>query len=79
MCLNVSEGGVQCESFAIISIDYLLVYESKYYLQVYLDNCTYKVVNTQMIGYLDGNFFECDPFFDFMTGSFKCRIAVELV
>ena len=33
-----------CESFAFISIDSLLVY-----LQLYLDNCTYKVLNTQMV------------------------------
>ena len=33
--LNFPEGGVECESFSIISIDYLLVYENKYYLKVY--------------------------------------------
>ena len=33
--LNFSEGAVECESFSVISIDYLLVYENKYYLQVY--------------------------------------------
>ena len=27
--------GVECESFLIISIDFLLVYENKYYLRVY--------------------------------------------
>ena len=37
--LNVPEDGVECEFFTIISIDSLLVYESKYYLEVYLDNC----------------------------------------
>ena len=31
-CLNVSENGVECESFTIISINSLLVYENKYYL-----------------------------------------------
>ena len=36
--LNVPEDIVECKSFAIISIDSLLVYENKYYLQVYLDN-----------------------------------------
>ena len=30
----------------------------KYYLQVYLDNCTYKIVNKKMINYLDENNFE---------------------
>ena len=36
--LNVSEDDVECASFTAISIDYLLIYENKYYLQVYLDN-----------------------------------------
>ena len=31
-CLHVPEDGVKCESFTIISIDSLLVYENKYYL-----------------------------------------------
>ena len=30
--------GIECESFTIIFIDFLLVYEGKYYLQAYLDN-----------------------------------------
>ena len=29
---------IECESFIVASIDSLLVYDSKYYLQVYLDN-----------------------------------------
>ena len=37
--LNVPEDGLQCESFAIISINFLLVYENKYYPQEYLNNC----------------------------------------
>ena len=49
---------IECECFAVISIDSLLVYESKYYLQAYLDNCVYKIVNIQMTGYLDENVFE---------------------
>ena len=36
--LNVSEDDVECAYFTVISIDYLLIYENKYYLQVYLDN-----------------------------------------
>ena len=38
--LNVPEGDVECESFTFTSIDSLLVYKNKYYLQVYLDNCS---------------------------------------
>ena len=41
--LNVLKDGVECESFTIISIDSLLVYENKYYLQAYLDICAYKL------------------------------------
>ena len=52
------EDDIECESFTVISIDSLFVYESKYYLQVYLDNCPYKIVNKQMTDYLDDNFFE---------------------
>ena len=46
--LNVPENYIECESFTVISIGSLLVYENKYYLQVYLDNCAYKIVNKQM-------------------------------
>ena len=42
--LNVPEDGVECGSFTIISIDLLLVYKSKCYLQVCLDNCAFKIV-----------------------------------
>ena len=41
--LNVPEDNISCESYAAISIDHLLVYDKKYYLQVYLDNCSYKL------------------------------------
>ena len=49
------ENDIECESFTVISIDSLLVYENKYYLQVYLDNCVYKIVHKQMTDYLDEN------------------------
>ena len=55
--LNIPENGVECKSFTIISIDSLLDYESKYYLQVYLDYCAYKIVGKQMTDYLDDNLF----------------------
>ena len=41
--LNVPEDDQECESFTVISIDSLLVYENKYYLQVYFDNCVIKL------------------------------------
>ena len=37
--LIVPEDYIECESFTVISINSLLVYKSKYYIQVYLDNC----------------------------------------
>ena len=52
------EDDIECESSTVISIDSLLVYENKYYLQVYLDNYVYKIVNKQMTDYLDENVFE---------------------
>ena len=42
------EDGVKCKSFTIISIYFLLDYENNYYLQVYLDNCTYEIVDKQI-------------------------------
>ena len=54
----MAEDHIECESFTIISIDSLLVYDIKYYLQVYLDNCAYKIVSKQMADYLDENLFE---------------------
>ena len=54
--LNVPESNVECESFTTISIDFLLVYENKYCMQAYLDNCGYKVVDRQMIDYLNDHF-----------------------
>ena len=49
---------MECESCTIISIDSLLVYKNKYYLQVYLDNCPYKIVDKQTVDYLNDNLFE---------------------
>ena len=52
------EDDIECDFFTVISIDSLPVYNSKYYLPVYLDNCTYKIVNKQMADYFDENLFE---------------------
>ena len=43
--LNVPEDDTERESFKVISFDSLFVYKSKYYLQIYLDNCAHKVVD----------------------------------
>ena len=55
------EEGIECESFTVISftvIDYLLVYENKYDLHVYLDNCAYRISVKQIRDYLDDSLFE---------------------
>ena len=57
------ENDTECGSFTVISIDSLLVYKSKFYLLVNLDNCAYKIANKQitnkqMTDYLDDNLFE---------------------
>ena len=56
--LNVPKDDIECESFTIISIDSVLLYEDKYYLQDYLDNSAYKITNKKMIDYFDDNLFE---------------------
>ena len=53
--LDVPDNDIECESFTVISIDSLLVYDNKYRLQVHLDNCAYKIVNKKMTDYLDIN------------------------
>ena len=55
--LSVPEDDTEYESFTAISINSLLVYENRYYLQVHLDNCTYRIANKQTTDYLDDNLF----------------------
>ena len=49
---------IECESFTVISIDFLLEHKNKYYMQAHLDNCTYKVANKHMTDCFDGSLFE---------------------
>ena len=56
--LIVPEDNIECKTFTVISKDSLLVYDNKYYLQVYFDHFPYKTVNKQMKDYLDENVFE---------------------
>ena len=56
--LNIPEDYIKCESFTAICFDSLLEYKNKYYMQVYLDNCVYKIANKQMADNLDDNLFE---------------------
>ena len=53
----MSEDDIECKSFTVISPDSLLVYENKYYLLVYWDNCAYKMMDKGMVDYLNDNFF----------------------
>ena len=54
------EDDIEWESLTAISFDFLLVFKNKYYLRVYLDNCSFKIVLNQMMNYLDHNRFETD-------------------
>ena len=51
---------LRLQYFTVISIGSSLVYKNKYFLQLYLDNCAYKIVDKQMIDYLGDNLFETD-------------------
>ena len=42
------------------NVDSLLVYEDKYFLQIYLHDCADKTVDKLVIVYLDDNLFESD-------------------
>ena len=72
--LNVPKDRVQYEPFTIIYIDLLLVYESKYYLQIYLDNCANKIIDRQMIIFL-----VLISFLILINGSNKLYIRTELI
>ena len=63
--LDVPKDRLECKFFTVVSIDSLPVYDSKYYLQVYLGNCVYKVVHNQM---RQGK-----------IRSYKCCITTELI
>ena len=56
--LNMPEDDIQCDSFTVISIDSLVIYDNKYYLKEYSGNCAHKIVNKQMTDCLDENAFE---------------------
>ena len=52
------EDDIKCQSFTVIPIDSLLVWKNKYYLQLYLDTCAYKIAKKHLTDYLDDNRFE---------------------
>ena len=49
------EDGIECKCFMIISIDSLTDFESKYCFQAYLDESIDRIVDKQIIYYLDNN------------------------
>ena len=52
------EYDIECESSTVISTNSLLVYENKYYLQVYLDDCACKIATKPVKVYLNEIFFK---------------------
>ena len=58
---------MECEYFTVISIDSLLVYENKFYLQVYLDNFVYTIVNELMTDIV------------LKIRYYRCCITIELI
>ena len=68
---NVPEDDMECESFTVISIGSLLERKNQYYLlQIYLDNCAYKIVNKWQ-NILMKMFLK--------IRYYKCCIAIELI
>ena len=66
--INVSVDDIECES-----IDSLLIYSKKYYLEIYLFNCTYKMVNNkwQIIKYFMKIFLK--------IRNYRCSIMIALI
>ena len=58
--LNAPEDDVESESFTVISVDFLLLHKNKYYLQMHLDNCAGKIVDREMLDYLEDNISKTD-------------------
>ena len=65
------ESCVECDSFRIIYIDSILVYENKYYLQVYYYTCAYEIVGKQMVDLM--------IMVDLPNWPYKCCITIELI
>ena len=52
------EDDIESASFTVISTDSLLAFKTEYYLQVYLENCAFKIANKRMADYFDENIFD---------------------
>ena len=77
--LNMPEDNIECEYFTVIFINSLLVYENKYYLQVYLGNCTHRIVDNKMIDYLSENANKTDEGLFLKNTSYKYCITTESI
>ena len=78
------EDGVECESFIHSFYHFcrfIAFLKNRYYLQVYLDNCAYAIVDKQMTDYLDENLFQGDKdlFLILINRSYKCCTTIELI
>ena len=49
---------MECEYSEMIFVDPLIDLENKYYFQVYLDYCIYRIADNHIINYLDDNPFD---------------------
>ena len=60
---------------------FLLILLNKYYLQVHLKNCTYKVLNPKMIDYPDDHLFHSDKvilsILILTNASYGCFVSIE--
>ena len=57
LVVNNREDGIECKSFRIICTDSFLVFENKYYPQIFLDNRAYKIVDKQITNYIADDLF----------------------
>ena len=48
--LNMPQGGIEFECFTVISTDSLLLYENKYFLQVYSEIMLMKLLKVDYLG-----------------------------
>ena len=75
----MTEDDAEFEFFKVVSIDSLLAYKNKFYLQVHLDKCAYKIIDNRMIDYLGVNPFETNEDWLLINSSHKCCIMIELI
>ena len=65
--LNVPKS-IESRSFAVISIDSLLLCNNKYYQKAYLDSCACKIAKKQTIDYLGDNLSKTGEYYFLING-----------